>query len=175
MEKSIDRLIKILSQIVEYYEKHQFFYNQYKHGLSIALRPFGLFSDEQVEKDKKYGSMSSTVYAMDNLNFKNASKNNKHNLGALLIPNLTENVRPFIAPFQKENNLLRYVSSPQETDIESILTIAKKTKRCIHILITNILQVVNDNNPLKLRLPDEIESKVIEFIIPANKTKSILQ
>ncbi len=85
----------------------------------------------------------------------------------MLIPNFTENVRLFITPFQKENNLLRYVPSPQETDIKSILTIAKKTKRCIHILITNILQVVNENNPLKLRMPDEIESKVIEFIIPA--------
>ena len=34
-------------------KKHVFFYNQYKHGLKIALRPFANFTPEQVIFDKQ--------------------------------------------------------------------------------------------------------------------------
>lgn len=162
---SIDRLRSIIIELIEYYKKHQFFYNQYKHGLSIALRPYGKFTSEQIDKDKKHEHENPSVVALDSLNFANAPRNQYGNSGYLMMPCFTESVQKNIKELQSENNLLRYVMTPPETTIDFILEIAKKTRRCIHIVIHNFLEVVNDKEPLKLRLPAIDDSEVYEFQI----------
>jgi hypothetical protein len=162
---SIDRLRDIIIELIEYYKKHQFFYNQYKHGLSIALRPYGQYTNEQISKDKNKEFENTSVVALDSLNFANASRNQYGNSGYLMMPCFTEIVRKNIKELQSENNLLRFVMTPPETTIDFILAKVKRTKRCIHILIHNFLEVVNDKEPLKLRLPAINESEVFEFQI----------
>jgi hypothetical protein len=162
---STDRLRSIILEIIEYYKKHQFFYNQYKHGLSIALRPYGKFTSEQIAKDKKREHENTSVVALDSLNFTNASRNQYGNSGYLMMPCFTENVQKNIKELQSENNLLRYVMTPPETTIDFIMEIAKKTRRCIHIVIHNFLEVINEKEPLKLRLPAINDSEVYEFKI----------
>src|SRR5689334_21071326 len=49
---SISRLCEWIDEIKEFYSKHQFFYKQYKHGLTVALRPYGRYSQEQIEESK---------------------------------------------------------------------------------------------------------------------------
>ena len=162
---SIERLRDIIIELIEYYKKHQFFYNQYKHGLSIALRPYGQFTDEQIIKDKNKEFENTSVVALDSLNFANASRNQYGNAGYLMMPCFTESVQKNIKELQSENNLLRYVMTPPETTIDFILGKAKKTRRCIHILIHNFLEVINDKELLKLRLPAINDTEVYEFQI----------
>jgi hypothetical protein len=168
---SIDRLRSIIIEIIEYYKKHQFFYNQYKHGLSIALRPYGKFTSEQIDKDKNREHENTSVVALDSLNFTNAPRNQYGNSGYLMMPCFTESVQKNIKELQSENNLLRYVMTPPETTIDFIIEIAKKTRRCIHIVIHNFLEVINDREPLKLRLPAIDDSEVYEFKIDGEMNK----
>lgn len=165
MDEGISRLGIIVEEIIEYYKKHKFFYNQYKHGLSIALRPYGDYNEEQIELDKKGQFGEKSIIALDSLNFKNASRNQYGNEGYLFMPAFSENVRPLIPILQKENNLLRYVMSPKDTTIEYIVEIARKTKRCIQILINNFRSVINDEVKFHLRLPAMNDDEVIEFQI----------
>jgi len=76
-------------------------------------------------------------------------------------------VSTHINHLQGQNNLLRFVMSPPDMFITLIADIAKKTKRCIHILIHNFLEVINDKNPLNLRLPAADDQYVFEFKIDA--------
>ena len=165
--ESVNRLIAILAELIEFYKKYQFFYNQYKHGLSIALRPYHNWTPEQVNEDKKGRDDQSPIIALDSLNFKDAPKNQYGNEGYLLMPCFSENIGPHINHLQSENNLLRFVMSPPDMSITLIADIAKKTKRCIHILIHNFLEVINDKNPLNLRLPAADDQDVFEFKIDA--------
>lgn len=170
VNSGINRLGVIVSEIIEFYKKHQFFYNQYKHGLTIALRPYGDYNEEQIELDKKGEFKNPTIVALDSLNFKNASKNQYGNTGYLMMPAFSENVRPHLKMLQHENNLLRYVMSPPETNIDNIVEIASKTKRCLQILIHNFRSIINDEEYFHLRLPAEDKSQVIEFEIEIEKT-----
>lgn len=172
INEGLERLGKIVSEVIEYYKKHQFFYNQYKHGLSIALRPYGDYNEEQIELDKKGEFKHPSIVALDSLNFKNASKNQYGNAGYLMMPAFSENIRSNLNTLQKENNLLRYVMSPEDTNIENIVDMASKTKRCLHILIHNFRSKINDPEFLKLRLPAENNSEVVEFTIEIENTPS---
>lgn len=165
MNEGVLRLGDILLEIIEFYKEYQFFYNQYKHGLSIALRPYGDYTDEQVELDKQGGFDQNTIIAIDSLNFKNAKKNQYGNSGYLFMPAFSESVRPHINTLQKENNLIRYVMSPKDTSIDKIVDISTKTKRCLQILIHNFRSTINDEEQMKLRLPSEKNDEVIEFQI----------
>ncbi len=86
------------------------------------------------------------------------------------MPAFSDNVRPHISKLQKENNLLRYVMSPKETNIENIVEIARKTKRCLQILIHNFRSIINDEVKMNLRLPAEKTNEVMEFQIDIIKT-----
>ncbi len=162
---SIDRLRQILIELIEFYKKHKFFYDQYKHGLSIALRPYGVYSSEQVEKDKKKDFQRPSIVALDSLNFRNASQNQYGNSGYLMMPAFTEGIRSHLNELQKENNLLRFVMSSPDTNIDAIKDIAYKTKRCLHIQINNLLETVKVSDILSLRLPAEEFDKVYNFDI----------
>ncbi len=156
INSSVDRLGKSLKEIIEFYKKNIFFYNQFKHGLTIALRPYGVkYNSEQIKKDKNGEYEDFSIIAHDSLNFKNAMNNKYGYAGTLMIPGFTENVQKNLKELQAENNLLRYVLSPQETTLNNIIDIAKKIRRCMHILINNFLEVVNEKEVLKLRLPSE--------------------
>ena len=109
--KSNDLLKDMVIEIVDFYKRNIFFYNQYKHGLSVALRPFGDFTQEQINDDKANPVDDKVVVTLDSLNFNSANKN-VGNLGAFLIPNLTESISKNAKILEKENNLMRYVFSP---------------------------------------------------------------
>ncbi|MEO9871733.1 hypothetical protein [Ekhidna sp.] len=165
INEGVNRLGLIIAEITEYYKQHQFFYNQYKHGLSIALRPYDDYNQEQVALDKRGEFEKPSIVALDSLNFKNAGKNQYGNTGYLMMPAFSDNVRPHMNTLQKENNLLRYVMSPRDTNIERIAEIASKTKRCLQILLHNFRSIINAEEFYDLRLPAEKETEVIEFKI----------
>ncbi|MDD5569642.1 MAG: hypothetical protein PHD97_00630 [Bacteroidales bacterium] len=169
---SVERLGTILNSIIEFYKKHKFFYNQYKHGLSIAFRPYGDYTPEQIEEDKKENFKRPAIVALDSLNFKDASQNQYGNKGYLMMPCFSDNIRPHLKQLQEENNLLRFVMSPQDTNIDSILKNARMTKKCLQIFIHNFLEVVNDKNPMMLRMPAPNDSEVYEFNIKADENKT---
>lgn len=163
--QSVDRLGEMLKDIICFYKENLFFYNQYKHGLSIALRPFVDYTDEQIEKDKRGNESKFPLVAMDNLNFKNAIKKKDGNYGVLLIPHNSEVISSNIDTLQKENNLLRYVFSSPEVSVENMKHIAYLTKRCMQIFIYNIREVVSKKEKIKLRMPAKNNYEVYEFDI----------
>jgi hypothetical protein len=63
-----ERLTGYIAELIQFYKDYEFFYNQYKHGLSVAMRTFGnIFTAEQVIKDKA-GKMPPYLALYDNLN-----------------------------------------------------------------------------------------------------------
>lgn len=162
---SIDRLGGLLKEIIEFYKENLYFYNQYKHGLSIAMRPFNDLTPEQIESDKKGVSEEGVLVALDSLNFKSAVKRKDGNFGALLIPHFTDIIQNHISELQEENNLLRFVLSPPETSVRKVKDIACKTKRCMHIFINNIKEVVSEKEVIKLQLPATTDDEVYAFDI----------
>ncbi|MCW8898103.1 MAG: hypothetical protein OQJ96_05840 [Flavobacteriales bacterium] len=153
----VDRLIELVDDQVKFYTKYWFFYNQYKHGLAVPMRPFGnTYNEDQVKKDMN-GEMPPYVVAYDNLNIKAATSKGRFGFKmGLMMPGFTDNVRPFIGDLEKENNFLRFVFPPDTPnfDIDLLVDQAYKTRACINILVGNYTNEIAPEDELrKFQLP----------------------
>jgi len=159
----VERLVELVGDQVKFYKKYWFFYNQYKHGLAVPMRPFGnAYNKEQIELDKK-GEMLPYIVAYDNMNIKAAESKGRFNAGhGLFMPGFTDNVRPLISKLEKENNFLRFVFPPDTPDfsIELLVDQAYKTRACINILVSNYIKEIKP------------EGEMREFQLPINYRKN---
>ncbi len=153
-----------ISIIKEFYKTYHFFYVQYKHGLTVALRPYANFNEDQILKDKQ-GSMETYLVAFENLAIRKVFGNKYRFQDYVLMPCLTINTQPFLGDLQDEDNLLRFVSTPSETTMQRFKECAITVRECMHIFINNLLSVLRDNNPLELQLPCA-HKKVYKFTFP---------
>lgn len=154
---AVNQLTKLVEDQVKFYKKYWFFYNQYKHGLAIPMRPYGnIYTKEQIELDKK-GEMEPFIVVYDNLNISAAASKGTFstNHGAVM-PGFTNNVMPFISKLEKESNFLRLVFPPDipNFNIELLLDQAYKTRACISVLIANYTNHISPQGTKRVfRLP----------------------
>ncbi len=157
-EKVYREGLKLLSdwtaEIKDFHRKHHFFYKQYKHGLTVALRPYNRYNSDQLEKCKN-NNFPPYLATFDNLAPEKLKDKKERIDGYLMMPCFTENIRPHLIELIKEDNLARYVFPPKETDIEVIKNIAYKVRDCMSIFSNNLLATVQDVSPYKLYMPQE--------------------
>lgn len=170
-DDSLERLSSYIKEIQEYYNKYHFFYTQYKHGLTIALRPFGLYPPEKIKEDKE-GKHKPYLVAFDNLalNKLRGIEDIRFNQMAFM-PGFTEPVRRNTSKLHAEDNLTRFVFPPDDTTIEKIKSIAYKTRACIETIIANLVNFVNEK-PKELQLPAETIGRIVLFKFPEDPFKS---
>ena len=163
----LTRLSTYIQDIQEYHNKHHFFYIQYKHGLTIALRPFNLYQGDKIEQDKN-GEHKPYLVAFDNMaldKLRGTADVRFNNMA--FMPGFTEPVRRNITTLHKENNLTRFVFPPADTNFDTIKLIAYKTKACIETIIRNLANWVNDKEN-ELQLPSETFGKSVLFKFDKN-------
>jgi len=138
-DEGVDRLADLMTDIIKFHKDYEYFYNQFKHGLSVAMRPFGnMYVQEQIEEDKK-GDFRPYLAVYDNRNLETAAKKGTFTIkkGAFMT-GFTENVRPYIGQLIKENNFIRLVHPEHlDLDIDFLVDVAFKVRTCLKIFIYN--------------------------------------
>ena len=153
-----------ISKIKEFYKEHQFFYNQYKHGQTVALRPFRAYDADQIAQDKQ-GNMQRKLVAFDNIALNKVFNNKHRGAGYALMPWITRNIQPHITQLQAEDNLIRYVWSPSNSIAKGTVECAFIVRQCMQVFVNNLLTTIKEANPLCLRLPCDNQT-VYEFAFP---------
>jgi len=87
-----------MDALIEHHKTYYFHYCQYKHGMAVALRPFG--NSAQHGNDLLEG----VVMTFDNVNFK---KRTHATLPAMMIPDFDPDIAKHITGLHEEDNLLR--------------------------------------------------------------------
>lgn len=160
-DRGVDLLVKMVGDLVKFYKDYWFFYNQYKHGLAVAMRPLGnVFTPEQIEDEKRERREPHYLVVYDNFNIKAAAKkgtfDTKH---GIFMPGFTENVRPLIPELQKHNNFLRFVfpADLPGFSYEILVDIAYKAKACINTFIANYSHKIKpeEKGVRKFQLPED--------------------
>lgn len=164
-DEGVSPLITLVSDLLEFYKEYWFFYIQYKHGLAVALRPFGnMYNEEQIEKDKR-NEQEPWIGVYDNLNLSDASKKGTWDItsGAVMMPGFTENVRGIIGELQKENNYLRFARPPKiEFSFELLIEVAKKARVCLDTFMSNYYRKIlsKDDNTWGFQLPQDYKTNM---------------
>lgn len=166
-DEGIKTLVKLTEDIVSFYKGYEFFYNQYKHGLSVAMRPFGnMYNEDQIAKDK-VGDFDPYLVVYDNLNLNAASKKGTFNLRhGVLMPGFTPNVMPFMEQLSNENNFLRFVFPPDIPHFSMHLLVdnAKKIRSCIQAFIANYSRSISvTEGKREFQLPSDYKNNTAFF------------
>ena len=155
---ALDMLVEFVRDQITFYDRYSFFYNQYKHGLSVPLRSLGTSYDEEQVKEDKQGDMPPFIVVYDNLNLTAADKKGTLDpKNGIMIPGFTDNVRPVVSNLMTENNFLRlvYPFDTSKFNIDTIIEHAYKTRTCINVIAGNFIKHI-DPTPghFEFQLPD---------------------
>ncbi|MCM3390253.1 hypothetical protein M3649_19325 [Ureibacillus chungkukjangi] len=138
-DEGIKNILEYTRLAIESFNKYRFFYNQYKHGLTVALRPFsGTINKSELQRRKT--SLDGFPVCYDNESIEKSFKSGQHR--AFVIPNLTPEIQPGLTKLQEEQNLLRY-HYDGSVDITDLINIGKKVHLLIRTLIKNRFDYVN--------------------------------
>lgn len=155
-ETQLQYLSDLVSSVAKFHKNYEFFHNQYKHGLTVAMRPFGnVYNIEQIAKDKA-DDFPAYIKAYDNFNLETAEKRGTFQTanGAFIL-GFTEHVRPFLADLANEDNILRLVHTPDlDIDIHFLTDVAYKVRVCINIFLHNYYNKIRPTeDKIKFALP----------------------
>jgi hypothetical protein len=163
----VDFLLSLVKDAAKFHKDYEYFHNQYKHGLAVAMRPFGnTYVQEQIEEDKR-GEFKPYITVYDSRDLDIAAKKGTFRppKDPILMVGFTDNVRPFIGSLAKENNFIRLVH-PEDSnlDIDLLVDIAYKVRACINTFLSNYAFKINpDKNELKFQLP--INHRTLETFV----------
>jgi hypothetical protein len=155
-DSQVEYLLHLTKDVVKFHKDYEYFHNQYKHGLAVAMRPFGnVYAPEQIDKDKK-GEFAPYLAVYDNRELTAAAKKGTFRArdGAFML-GFTDSVRPFIGDLAKENNFIRLVHPIDiNLDIDFLVDIAYKARACINTFLSNYSRKIKpDKNELQFQLP----------------------
>jgi hypothetical protein len=170
MKEGIAVLREHIEHLQHFYKRFYFFYIQYKHGLKVAIRPLGGFNGTQFAVTSD-GEDNQHVFALDNVEVDKIYKEIYRGQLAVIVP-LTDNIAAKASNLQKQDNLLRYVASPDETSIENIKGCAKMVRRCIKIFTHNFLERIGEKEIYSIYLPEKtgkVHSFLLTDTIPAGQ------
>lgn len=151
----LQRLSNYISDLKSFFSEHEFFYTQYKDGLTVALRPFNKYTEEQVEKDK-LNPVDAYLAAFDNLSAKKLAKGSSRFNGMILIPHLSPTVSKNLNELLNEDNLIRFVIPKNRIDMDRIKSVAFKARDCVCAIGNNLINTLrHSKGELTLQLPAE--------------------
>ena len=168
-QKSVDDGLNLLHDMILelklFYKQFRFFYNQYKHGLSVAFRVYCDYAEKQIE-DHKRSPTSAYLHVFDNLSIAKLESNDVRVNRKVLMPYLTEDIQPYWQQLIKDDNLLRFVTSDERIEIEKLKSVVIKSRICISTFSSNLINSLKGNYPMHLQLPADLNNNAYILSFP---------
>jgi len=159
-KKAILNLQENLAKFVDFYLKYEKFYSQYKHGLSVALNPYGSKTPSSIEANEGY------LMIYDNTEISKITAKSKK---LICIPHLTPAVAKSILQLNQEENLLR--AEFNILSIDDLIIISKNIGEMLEILHLNLFEICNNTEKTDFNeyyLPYKQDNKYIKMGFPVD-------
>jgi len=156
-KESILRMQQWLQELVAFHKKYYLDYCQYKHGMSVALCPFGQHPMKREEKCDPHEGVLMT--------FDSYTVEKRHKVSGVLpqmAMYLDPEIIPYVSRLHSEGNLLHY--SMHVVNIDEIVNITEKAFALLNIVWINLLN--------RCEIADA--DKVNEWAFPANDYKKYI-
>lgn len=163
--EGLQRLCNYIGEMKKFYTTYRFFYMQYKHGLSVALRAYIDYNEEQIA-DRKAEPFRAYPIAFDNYSLTKLDANDVRAKQKILMPYLTPEIMPHIQQLIREDNLLRFVTPDEPLEFKDIKTIVETARICQRIFANNLLNSLADKYPMALQLPGDERGISYVFSFP---------
>lgn len=153
-KESILRMQQWLHELIAFHKKYYLDYCQYKHGMSVALRPFG---QQRMKSEEGRSPHEGVLMTFDSYTIEKRHKIS----GALpqMAMYLDPKILPYVSRLHSEGNLLHY--STHVVSIDEIVSVTEKSFALLNIVWANLLK--------RCEITDE--DKIVEWAFPADDYK----
>ena len=159
------RSIKIIQDYVKaaqaFHKKYYRDYCQYKHGMSVALSPYGKFfpkNNSEFEKYVRENLLQGSLNTFDNKVLNGRSNDGK--LPAIMI-SLTDKTQPYISDLRSEKNLLHMAVS--HVNVDEVVKVVEQTTSLLSIVWQNLLNKSEGKSEFALPTESLFTQLIIKF------------
>lgn len=150
--EAVQLIREYMDALIEHHNKYYFHYCQYKHGLAIALRPFG--GTGQCGNK----TLEGMLMTFDNVKF---TKRYHAEVPGMMIPDFHPNISKHITALHEEDNLLR--AELRVVNFDLFVDIVEKAYTLLSVLHHN----------LRMRC-EEQKDDVVEIAFPTKDYKQLM-
>jgi hypothetical protein len=156
-EEGVERLLAMTREVVAWYQTYQAFHNQYKHGLKVALRPYGTPIKEAIDERKQH--VRAPLFAFSNDSPEQLAKLPPAQQAVSFF--VTSDVmRKNLVELSSERSLLSLRLAGPEVDLERVVGLGRVVMQLLRIAKHNRLTLgegLDPNGQQVVHLPASLE------------------
>jgi len=137
---AVARLAQRVRRVAEWYATYEDFHVQYKHGLKLAMRPYGDPTLEAI--DERRANVSAALMAFTNEPISAMLRGSSQQQG-MIFPNLIPEAQAHLAALVEERAVLRYKMSGPPVDLNEVVEISGTVVQLLRIAAANRLAVAS--------------------------------
>jgi hypothetical protein len=124
--------------VSEWYSIYEDFHVQYKHGLKLAMRPFGDPSPEAIKERR--GNVSDALFAFTTDRIEQMMAGPAQQQG-MMFPNLIPEAREHLNELVSDRAILRYKMSGPAVNLDDVVEVSRRVLVLLRIAATNRLAI----------------------------------
>lgn len=167
----VKQLVQLVGEVVEFYETYEFFHVHYKHGLKLALRPFGVPTEEAIAERKQ--SVTAPVFALSNETIEEMLKRPQAQQGMML--QLDPLAQRHVAELVQGRNLLRLQMAGPNVDLDRVVEVSWTVSRLLRIAAANRIALgeLDDDGQQSFSLPGPGRTETVEARIEPTRAVAL--
>ncbi|MBS1675807.1 MAG: hypothetical protein JST08_00330 [Actinobacteria bacterium] len=172
-EGGVRRLSERLRRIIDWYAIYEDFHVQYKHGLKLAMRPYGNPTAEAIEEHR--ADVSGALFAFTTEPIARMRAGPEQQQG-MIFPNLIPEAREHLNALVAERAILRYKMSGPPVDLDDVVGVSRNVFELLRIAATNRLAVsdgLDENGQYRFDLPGESSGKFLSVLLELETAPSL--
>ena len=162
---AVARLVDRVRQISEWYRTYEDFHVQYKHGLKLAMRPFGTPTTEAI--DERRGNLSRALMAFTAEPIEQMVQGPKQQQ-LMAFPNVLPEAAPYLNALVRDRSILRYKMSGPPVDLNDVVEVSGTVAQLLRIAASNRIAIadgLDEQGTYKFQLPGEKQYEVVNVAI----------
>jgi len=134
------RLVDRLRRVASWYRTYEDFHVQYKHGLKLAMRPYGNPTPEAVAERREHVRGAVLAFTSEPISKMISGPQQQQ---AMIFPNLIPEARAHLNALVADRAMLRYKMSGPEVDLDEVAEVSGTVAQLLRIAATNRIAIAD--------------------------------
>lgn len=171
--EAVARLGERVRRIVEWYTVYEDFHVQYKHGLKLAMRPYGNPTPEAIEKRRTDVSGALIAFTAEPISqmLKGPAQQQ-----AMIFPNLVPEAQSHLNALVEAREMLRYKMSGPEVNLDDVVEVSGTVAQLLTIAAANRTSVsdgLDEHGSYKFKLPGERRYEIVNVVLQLSSAPTL--
>lgn len=163
-EEAVARLGERVRRVVNWYETYEDFHLQYKHGLKLAMRPYGDPTEEAIAERRSDVGAPLLAFTAEPISKMLAGPNPQQ---AMIFPNLVPEAQAHLSALVDERAVLRYKMSGPPVDLNEVAEVSGTVVQLLRIAAANRLAIGEglDEGAYSFELPGDKRYETVTVVL----------